>query len=473
MALPECRHTVSAMLELAQTTGMFYSSRHLALCAGVMASLSDGDVETAAPWLREIERDIDLLGPGIRAWHRWFVVWDALLRHDVARAASHQPELLRLARESGRPLDNATAHLLSAHVMRARGQAREARAQLDHALAIADAIPSPFVEFMARLIEAQHCLDDDRDLEAVTALRRAMTLGRERGYVSSFVWMPSPMASLCARALAEGIEVEYVRDLVRRRGLVPESPPVHVEAWPWRIKVFTLGRFEVRRDDAPIQFARKVQRKPLALLKSLIAAGGRAVREDLVMDALWPDAAGDAARMALASALHRLRGLLGHEAAIVRQEGQLSLDARLCWVDVWAVEHLLTLRDGARVRDEDVRKALNLYRGPFLAGDDGDLPEAAAVADALRRRFLRQITRLARQHEPSDPARAAEWYEEALRIDPCAEDVSRSLMSTYHRLGRRSAVADVYGRCRSALATRLGGSPSPDTERLFKTLSVS
>ena len=33
---------------------------------------------------------------------------------------------------------------------------------------------------------------------------------------------------------------------------------------------------------------------------------------------------------------------------IVRQEGQLSLDARLCWVDVWAVERLLGARRPGR-----------------------------------------------------------------------------------------------------------------------------
>jgi len=477
MALPTCRQTVSSMLELGQTMGLFAAagSRRraqpaVALCAGVLAALSDGDVEAAAPWLRELERDVDFLGPGIRAWHRWLVVWDALLRNDVARAAGHQPEMLRLAREAGRPIDEAVAHLLSAGVMHARGQAQDARAHLGQALEIAHAISSPFVEFMARLIEAQQCLDHDREREAIVALRRAMALGRERGYVTSLVWMPAVMARLCARALAEGIEVDYVRGVVQRRGLVHEAPPLEVESWPWAIKVFTLGRFEVRRDDAPVRFPRKVQRKPLALLKTLIAFGGRAVREDLVMDVLWPEAAGDAARVALSSALHRLRGLLGHETAIVRQEGQLSLDARLCWVDVWAVEHLLTRCEGKATHDEDVKKALALYGGAFLAGDEGNLPHATALADGLRRRLVRQITRLARQHESADPARAAEWYEEALRVDPCAEDISRYLMSTYHRLGRGSAVADVYARCRSVLAARLGGIPSPDTERLFKTL---
>jgi len=37
------------------------------------------------------------------------------------------------------------------------------------------------------------------------------------------------MARLCARALEAGVEVEYVRDLIRKRGLIPEEPPVEIE----------------------------------------------------------------------------------------------------------------------------------------------------------------------------------------------------------------------------------------------------
>ena len=56
---------------------------------------------------------------------------------------------------------------------------------------------------------------------------------------------------------------DYVRGLVAKRGLVPESPPVEAEAWPWPIKILTLGRFEVLRDGEPVRFARKVQRAPV------------------------------------------------------------------------------------------------------------------------------------------------------------------------------------------------------------------
>ena len=230
---------------------------------------------------------------------------------------------------------------------------------------------------------------------------------------------------------------------------------------PWPIKIFALGRFEVLRHDHPLRFSRKVQRKPLALLKALITLGGREVREDVLMDTLWPDAEGDAARVALTSALHRLRGLLDCDGAVVRQEGQLSLDDRFCWVDVWAVERVLGRAEAAADAKEDVRKAVGLFRRVSIGGE---------APERLQRRLLRQIVRTARHCERSDALEASDWYEEGLRVDPCAEDLCRSLMTAYHRLGRPAAVEEVYRRCRTALADRYGKTPAPETEELFRAL---
>lgn len=468
--LSSYRATVAEMLELAQTTGMFFTARHVVLSGGLMGALSDGDLVTAAAWLRELERDIDVLGPAFRFWHHWCVVWDALLRKDFARATSYQPEMLRLARAGGRPLDEAVAHLMSAQLFQARGKEPDARAHLDRAFEMARTLGSPYVEFMARLIEAQLCFDRGEEVAGVGALRTAMVLGRRGGYANSHTWIPPVMARLCARALEAGIEVEYVSGLIQARRLLPESPPVETEAWPWPIKIFTLGRFEIFRDGRPIRFSGKVQRKPLALLKALIALGGRRVSEDLVADALWPDAEGDTARAALTTTLHRLRGLLGHEQAVARQDGQLTLDMRVCWVDVWAIEHALARAEATGDPEASTRKAAGLYRGAFLDGADHDLPKAAALADGLRRRLLRQILRVARQCEPDDRQSAVNWYEEALRVDPCAEDACRSLMSAHHVLGRPAAVLDDYERCRAALGAQHGTSPSAETRGLLERL---
>jgi DNA-binding SARP family transcriptional activator len=328
---------------------------------------------------------------------------------------------------------------------------------------------------MALLARAQLALDGGCPEEA---LRAAMALGRSGGYFNHHGFRPEVMARLCARSLERGIEVAHVKELIRRRALTMDPSSGETEAWPWPVQIFTMGTFEVVREGKPIRFSHKVQRKPLALLKSLVAAGGRAVSEEILTDALWPDADGDAARTALSSALHRLRALLGREETIERKDGKLTLVPRFCWVDVWALERLLARAERGAKGEEPIdvgrlaRKVLELYRGPFLGDEVAQIPQGTALADRLRRRLLRQIVALGRDHEQSGRwQEAVDWYEEALRIDPCAEDVYRSLMSVYRNLGRPTDVEETYRRCRENLAARLAIAPAPETEALLETRS--
>jgi hypothetical protein len=71
-----------------------------------------------------------------------------------------------------------------------------------------------------------------------------------------------------------GIEVEYVRNLIRKRNLHPDPLGRTLENWPWPLKIYTLGQFELIKDGKPIRFSRKIQQKPLSMLKALIAFGG-------------------------------------------------------------------------------------------------------------------------------------------------------------------------------------------------------
>jgi DNA-binding SARP family transcriptional activator len=338
-------------------------------------------------------------------------------------------------------------------------------------------VSGPFLGWPAALAEAQLRLDAGQEDEGLAALRRAMALGRERGYVNCHGWRSPVMARLCARALEAGIEVEYVKDLIRRRRLVPDPPALASEEWPWPVKVYTLGRFEVVRDGRPVTFAGKAQRRPLLLLKALIAFGGRAVREDRLIEVLWPDADGDAAQQALATTVFRLRKLLGDGRVLQRQEGQLGLDPRVCWVDAWAVEHLLGRAETPAEPNQNgngrceasrwIDQAAWLYRGPFLGGDS-EAPWASSFGECLRRRLRRHLDELAAHWEVAgDGERAAQYYERALEVDPCAEDVARRLMTTYRGLGRRAESLVVYARCRAALAATHGVTPCQETDAVY------
>jgi len=476
-----CCDTVAQLLEFAKKTGVIHSVNYCILRSGIIAALDQGDLTTAATWLPEMEKDLPRLGTNYRCWYHSCVIRDALIRQDIEKAAAHQPEMLRLGLDSGWPLDEVFARVLSAHVKQARGNDTAARDHVERALEIARTMRSPFAEFMARLTQAHVCFANGEQSAGLDALQIAMALGKAGGFVNTEIWIPAVMARLCAKALEAGIEVEYVQMLVRKRKLVPEEPPVDIEAWPWPVKIYTLGRFVVLKDDEPLGFTRKVQRKPLALLKAVIAFGGRGVREEALIDSLWPDAEGDAAHFALTSAIHRLRRLLGHEEAIIRKDNELSVNNRYCWVDVWAFERLLTRADGVLLNSDHngqgwaeyirfVHRAAELYQGSFLGGD-AEAPWATTVSDRLRRRFLREHIRVGEHREQNGQwQESVNCYESGLRVDACAEDVCRCLMSAYNHLGRPTEVLAVYRRCREALANQLGVNPSAETESLLKRL---
>jgi DNA-binding SARP family transcriptional activator len=266
--------------------------------------------------------------------------------------------------------------------------------------------------------------------------------------------------------------------LVRKRNLMPEEPPYDIEAWPWPIKIYTLGQFQVLKDDQHLRFSHKTQRKPLALLKTIIAFGAQKVREEVLLDTLWPDSDGDSARFALNSAIHRLRALLGHQDVLIRQDNEVTLNTRRCWLDLVAVERLLEKAEAISDNDEKtatekidlINRATKLYRGPFL-DDDPESSLGNRRSDRLRRRLVRLLARVGQQWERLERLPdAIQSYEEALRIDPCAEDICRQLMSAYHRLGRPSEVSTAYHSCKDALQAQVGAHPSATTDTLLTTL---
>jgi LuxR family transcriptional regulator, maltose regulon positive regulatory protein len=136
------------------------------------------------------------------------------------------------------------------------------------------------------------------------------------------------------------------------------------------------------------------------------------------------------------------------------------------------VERLLGRAETASNYTELIRKAAGLYRGAFLDEREVELPQATAMVESLRRRLLRQLVRVGRQCEQANPKEAVDWYEDALRVDPCPEDGCRSLMTAYDRLERSAEAMATYQRCRAALAAWRGLAPSAVTQGLFKALSA-
>ena len=309
----------------------------------------------------------------------------------------------------------------------------------------------------------------------MSALRTALAVGARRGYFGSLFWVPRMMERLCAVALEAGIEPTYVERLIRSRALQPPTPDaVH---WPWPLRVFTLGRFAVEQNGEPAHFGRKVPKKPLDLLKALIAHGGSEVSSEELCGALWPDAEADAAANTLGITLQRLRKLLGDERVVSHHGGKLALDSRRCWVDAWALQEVLdradaTLHIGSTVAELEqiAARIRELSRGGFLT-TESDQPWSLPLRDRLKATVTRVVLSLGQRLEDAGRAEAAiELYHRALEQDNLAEDLYRRLIVCHARLGHRAEAMVAYLRCRELLSIVLGIQPSVETERIAHEL---
>ncbi|HAS17737.1 MAG TPA: AAA family ATPase, partial [Nitrospiraceae bacterium] len=178
---------------------------------------------------------------------------------------------------------------------------------------------------------------------------------------------------------------------------------------------------------------------------------------------------------ALLCSLSRLRSLVGRE-AILLQDGYLTLNPRVCWIDTWALERLLNQAEKTDQADPHhdklMEKILSLYQGPFLE-EDG-MPWAYAVRERLASKFVRSLRRRGRYLEQKGLyEEAIAFHPRGLETDPLSEGLYRCLMACHHRLGRRAEALALYQRCRKTLSLLQGIDPSRETEALYQRIKCA
>ena len=257
-------------------------------------------------------------------------------------------------------------------------------------------------------------------------------------------------------------------------GMYPQEIDTTSTATNAPIRIFTLGRFSIAIGENAVRANGKAKHRPLGLLKALIALGGRDVAFSRLCECLWPDSEGDLGARNLSITVHRLRSLLRTKAAVLSDNGKLSLNEAVCWVDAWSFERFVN--DGLRQIEEptlgngsesQLRLGLKLYAGHFLARE---LEESWMFAPRLRlkTKFERLVAALSmhleRQNRYSD---AIDVCLQGLERDPLNELLYRRLMVCHLKKGELAEAARTYRRCREALAKGLAMQPSSETERLY------
>jgi DNA-binding SARP family transcriptional activator len=361
-------------------------------------------------------------------------------------------------------------------VLHGLGREAEAKKQLRLAGEISRRMRARPLEFSVLLAETIFVFDRGKEKKGLIFLRKALALGRQIGCFLIWVLPPSGLGFLFAKALESGIETEYVQEFIRKLKLLPEKPYRYLENWPWPVKIFTLGRFSLLIEGQPARFSRKVQRRPLALLKILIALGGKGIQQEQLADILWPDADGDAAHDSFITTLHRLRKILKNERALEFKEGRLSLDEKYCWVDLWALENLtqdvnLAIKNEATAKSAlGVEKILEMYRGSFLA-DEQENYCVISTRERAKSKFLAAINWAGGQLEKAKKwEKAIAFYQRGLEVDDVAEELYQQLMICYQQTDQPAKVHSTYQRCKKTLNLTFGIEPSAKTEGLYKRI---
>jgi DNA-binding SARP family transcriptional activator len=443
---------------------------------GAASAVNAHDFKKAAEMLAELDSSVSGLANWTKVAYQIAKTRDALFRGDPKLASLQADLAIQFAIDVGALFTLPFAHVAKAHAMHELGNPKEAADHLAQASRIADSSKNTLMQFFILLAKARFACEQGEEESGLLFLREALAIGKEEGIAETYVDSPSAMSMLCVRALEARIEMEYVGEIIRKRNLTLDEPFYHLADWPWPVKILTLGRFELWKDGKPIQFSRKVQQKPLSMLKVLIALGGREVKDEMMADILWPEADGDAAHRSFISALHRLRQLIGCEKALQFKEGRLTLDKSYCWLDVWALENIWRQADTQRQEGrmdaslQLIEKAIGMYRGAFLGGET-EQPWMVSLRERLRSKFLGCVNRLGRHWEQTGQwEKALECYQRGLDADDLAEEFYQNLMTCYLHLDREAEARAAYLRCRKILSSALGVEPSAKTQAIYKSL---
>ena len=472
-----CLEAARRGLEIAERSGVrLWNDTFLAnaLCG----ALSDGDLESAASCLAQIESKPSA-GRRYDVFLRTYGAgWYAMLRGDTFLAHQQLKTAARAAQEVGLPGFQALASLALVHVLLDAADERNAARELARACELTQSLNNRFFDFMTCLCRARFALGRGEAAAVTEALRTGLAVGRERGLTYHLWWQPQIAAKLMQRALEEHIEVEYVRRLIGQRRLMPDPPPYQLPSWPWRYRIRAFGAFRLQSAGDGSTASGKRSGRPLELLKVLVAAGGQHVKLERLADALWPHVDSDYAHRSLNTTLHRLRKLLGDDAALLVQAGELGLNRQLFWLDIWAFEQVCAR--GAALTSASApqpgaliaaaRQALELYSGPLLAGDSA-ARWAVAPREHRRNQLLRLMTATCQALDKAGQSDASiELYRQALESEPHAEALYRRLMLVLKQAGRSAEAIEVYHTCKAALQAHQNTAPSPATTDIYHSL---
>ena len=209
------------------------------------------------------------------------------------------------------------------------------------------------------------------------------------------------------------------------------------------------------------------QRKSLALLALLAAAGARGMSRDKIVAYLWPETDPERAGHRLTQLLYALRRDCGADDLFVGSN-ELRLNPTRIESDV---RQFATARSAG-----ELEQAVGLYLGPFLDGFFlTNAPEFERWVEneraGLSRDYSEALETLAAEAGARGDHRcAARWWQRLADHDPLSSRVTVHLMSALAAAGSRAAALDRARAYQETLQRELEASPNPAVLALAEQL---
>ncbi|MGD9366027.1 MAG: hypothetical protein PVH87_10040 [Desulfobacteraceae bacterium] len=140
---------------------------------------------------------------------------------DIDHALKHGKEALRFARETGTPFPEGLNCITVAQMYFEKGEEQTARKLNTRAESIGHSMQSRYLEMLSLFNKAYFNLKSGKRDQARHPLTAALKIRKGIDLKNFSCWRRGFMQDLYEEALRSGIEVEYVRRLIRTRNLRP------------------------------------------------------------------------------------------------------------------------------------------------------------------------------------------------------------------------------------------------------------